>query len=289
MKLEDLQATIVMDYLDELDEFAMQALAELGEGVDFQASPITTISTVGGSSQIPSPSMHRRRRRIDTTYLLRLDHPLSEAWEIAAILQLPRVPQIELGIGESGESLARFCHLSQTNIHALGIWVAKNHPRKQLTKVRLGIAHKDPYQLPMLGLDPTLPHYRPSMSTTGTEKTTTEGEWPVYYFFYGTLVSSSRLSRLFDISSSELHRLREATLLDGQIRTWAGKYAALIDCPGGKAQGFVYQVESADQEDALRVYEGDDYEVVRANIVLEGRVIEGRTFRFSGIEDELGE
>lgn len=52
-------------------------------------------------------------------------------------------------------------------------------------------------------------------------------------------------------------------------------------------EGCVYPVVSVDQEDALRVYEGDSYEVLSASIVLEGREIGGRTFRFSGFEDEL--
>jgi hypothetical protein len=35
------------------------------------------------------------------------------------------------------------------------------------------------------------------------------------------------------------------------------------------------------------VYEGDSYEVVAARIVLEGKDVVGRTFRFAGFEDEL--
>jgi hypothetical protein len=46
---------------------------------------------------------------------------------------------------------------------------------------------------------------------------------------------------------------------------------------------------SVDQEDALRVYEGDAYEVVAARLIADGQEMVGRTFRFAGCEEELGE
>ena len=52
-------------------------------------------------------------------------------------------------------------------------------------------------------------------------------------------------------------------------------------------EGTAFLVVSVDQEDALRVYEGDSYEVVTARIMLEGKEVVGGTFRFAGFEDEL--
>jgi hypothetical protein len=114
-------------------------------------------------------------------------------------------------------------------------------------------------------------------------------EYPVFYFFYGTLASPERLSRLFDIPESQIPRLEQATLLDGRIRTWAGKYRALVDSPGARVAGCVFRVISVDQEGALRSYEGDNYEVLAARFVVCGREVEGRTFRFAGFEDDLTE
>ncbi|KAF2188331.1 hypothetical protein K469DRAFT_703839 [Zopfia rhizophila CBS 207.26] len=274
-----------MDYLDELDNSAIQALTELGGGIDFHLPSITPTATINNTSP-SSTRPARRRRRVQATYLLRLEHPLLAPRDVANILGLSRVPQLETGSGEDGE--ARFCRLSQSSIDALDSWTAKHYPRKMFTKIRLGIAHKDSLKLPILGRDPTLPHHRPSVPTSPVKKRIyPEYEYPVYYFFYGTLASPSRLSLLFGIPSSQLPRFEAAPLLDGQIRTWAGKYRALVDSPGGKVEGCVYPVMSVDQEDALRVYEGDSYEVVGARVVLEGREMEGRTFRFSGFEDEL--
>jgi hypothetical protein len=274
-----------MDYLDELDNSAIQALTELGGGIDFHLPSITAMATINNTSPSSTRPV-RRRRRVQATYLLRLEHPLLAPRDVANSLGLARVPQLETGSGEDGE--ARFCRLSQSSIDALDSWTAKQHPTKRFTKIRLGIAHKDPLELPIIGRDPTLPHHRPSAPTSHVEKSICpECEYPVYYFFYGTLASPSRLSRLFDIPPSELLRLEAASLLDGQIRTWAGKYRALVDSPGGEVEGCVYPVMSVDQEDVLRVYEGDSYEVTGARILLQGREIEGRTFRFSGFEDDL--
>jgi hypothetical protein len=83
--------------------------------------------------------------------------------------------------------------------------------------------------------------------------------------------------------------LQPATLLDGRIRTWAGKYRALVDDPGAKVNGFAYIITSADQADALRAYEGDNYEVVAAKLIMDGKEMMGRTFRFTGFDDELTE
>ena len=57
-------------------------------------------------------------------------------------------------------------------------------------------------------------------------------EFPVYYFFYGTLGEPTRLARLFHRAIECItQELSPATLLDGRLRTWAHKYRALVDSP----------------------------------------------------------
>jgi hypothetical protein len=53
--------------------------------------------------------------------------------------------------------------------------------------------------------------------------------------------------------------------------------------------GFAYLCESADQEATLRLYEGDNYEVVAAKLLIDAKEVLGRTFRFAGFDDELTE
>jgi hypothetical protein len=70
------------------------------------------------------------------------------------------------------------------------------------------------------------------------------------------------------------------------IKTWAGKYQALVDGPlhAGVA-GSAYEVASKENEDALRSYETDSYEVVRCTISMNGHSVQGCTFRFVGSLD----
>jgi hypothetical protein len=274
-----------MDYLDELDDSVIEALNELSGSID-APSTIPTAAT----NNIPPFSARQAqcRRRVQATYLVRLEHPFSSPQDLASIIGLSRVPQLETGSAEDGE--AHFCRLHQPDMERLESWTAEHYPKKKLTKIRLCIAHKDPLKLPILGRDPTLPHHRPSEHPLSANMSIRpKYEYPIYYFFYGTLASASRLSQLFGIPSCQLPRLEPATLLDGKSRVWAGKYRALVDSPGGEVEEYVYPVTSIDQEDALRVYEGDAYEVVSARVILKDREIDARAFRFSGVEEELAE
>ena len=46
--------------------------------------------------------------------------------------------------------------------------------------------------------------------------------------------------------------------------------------------GSAYQVSSKEHEDALRIYETENYEVVRCMIAMADEVVHGLTFRFVG-------
>jgi hypothetical protein len=266
-----------MDYL-ELDDAATQAFGELGGDIDLQYVP----SRPCGSTYTSAMSPKRPRRRVEATYLLRLGAPLSTPRDVSNALGLSRVPELENGIAEIGE--AHFCRLSQSTVDSLDAWAENQYPKQKFTKIRVGLAHKDTAELPLLGRDPTLPHHRP-ISVRLTERPLPE--FPVRYFFYGTLADTARLERILSVPASELPSLEPAVLLDGRTRTWAGKYKALVDEPGGVVDGFAFSCSSVDWEDALRAYEGDAYEVVAARLVVDGREIVGRTFRFAGFDDEL--
>ena len=267
-----------MDYL-ELDDSAIRALEEL-DG-DFNLHHILSTPSIPTSTTLRT----RVRRRVEASYLLRLKNPLPTPRDIANVLGLSRVPQLENGTTEDGE--ASFCRLSQSSINAFDPWVKKHYPLQKFTKIRIGVAHKDDGELPFLGRDVTLLHHRPHFPARLTKHAASE--YPIHYFFYGTLADTARLERLLGIPASKLLPLKPANLLDGRIRTWAGKYRALADGPGAIVNGFAYLCTSSDEEDALRVYEGDDYEVVAAKLIVDGKEMMGRTFRFAGLHDELTE
>ncbi|OGM47954.1 hypothetical protein ABOM_002663 [Aspergillus bombycis] len=134
---------------------------------------------------------------------------------------------------------------------------------------------------PCLGsdIDPTLPHHRAqSMDEIFLPA---QNQYPVWYFFYGTLADPEILAR--QTSRSELPVLRRATVKGGIIKMWGGKYKALIDGPSSAiVDGWTYEVNSGEEEEQLRYYETDQYEVVRCEIhILEsGVLVKGLTFRF---------
>jgi hypothetical protein len=265
-----------MEYLDDLDDFAIQALAEMGVTV---ATPVKYNDTESTAS---APGVRVRRPKIWPSNLLRLEHPLPTARDVANALKLPRVPKTESGLGEQGE--AQFCVLEQPDIDTLDTWISKNYPRQRWTKVRLSMAHKS-QTLPILGRDPTLPQNRPS--TVSNSSIVSDAGYPIWYFFYGTLSDKKRLSRLFEVPEWDVPDLEPAILKDGCIRMWADKYRALADCAGGNVEGFACLIQSKEEEEALRRYEGHTYEVVQARFMIKGREVYGRTFRFAGYEDEL--
>ena len=270
-----------MDYL-ELDDAATQAFEELGGDFDLPHIPSKPF---GSTNSFTTSPPNCPRRRVEASYLFRLQHPLSTPRDVANALGLSRVPRLESGTGEDGEE--SFCRLSQSGMKALDAWVEKNCPTQKFTKIRIGLAHKDTGVLPLLGRDPTLPQYRPDRPDIVAPTRKDGPDFPVHYFFYGTLADPERLERLFGVPASDLSPLQPAVLMDGRIRTWAGKYRALVDQPGAVVAGVAYDCASVDQEDALRVYEGDAYEVVAARLMVDGKETVGRTFRFAGFDDEL--
>ncbi|OSS51033.1 hypothetical protein B5807_04581 [Epicoccum nigrum] len=287
-----------MDYFDELDDSAIEAFADLGLATEYYVgshvgklsdAAIQALADVrlAGEESSSHPGVNTstanrsRRRRVQTNYLLRLDHPFTTPRDVAHQLGLSRVPEIEVGEGEDGSTC--FCHLDQSVIDAFDACsarTAKDHPGKKWTKVILNIAHKDT-ALPHLGRDETLPQHR--LCTSIPRK----AEYPVDYFFYGTLAAPDRLARLFGVEINEVTELRPAICLDDRIRIWAKKYRALVGCPGGEVQGHVFRIKSVEEEKALRAYDGDSDEVVDARVVIDGKVKGFRTFRYAGYEDEL--
>jgi hypothetical protein len=67
-----------------------------------------------------------------------------------------------------------------------------------------------------------------------------------------------------------------------------GLYRALVDgLAGDVVQGRVFVVQSEEQEELLRFYATEAYEVVECEITMEGRVVRGRTFRWAGGVEKL--
>lgn len=130
---------------------------------------------------------------------------------------------------------------------------------------------------PTLGLDSTMTQYRPS-SADDPSLLPSQTQYPVWYFFYGTLADPEVLNRLLGVKPE----YKAASVRGGTLHTWGGKYKALVDCPGRLVHGHAFLVQDQDQEEALRCYETDKYEVVRCEISMGDEDVRGLTFRFAG-------
>ncbi|KAG4263728.1 hypothetical protein FPRO06_03360 [Fusarium proliferatum] len=154
------------------------------------------------------------------------------------------------------------------------------HPGFKPTIIKDPYAQKDlsPTSLyPTLGIDTTLPQFRPGPAATPRPL---QNECPVWYFFYGTLTDPSFLSKLSGSNfQAEYHA---ATIRGGVLKTW-GRYYALVDelSHTNFVHGKALLVETREQEERLRAYETNAYEVIRCSIEMGlEEPMSGLTFRF---------
>lgn len=217
-------------------------------------------------------------------YIVRLDSPLDTPEILQEAASLTKIPALVNGVGELGQ--AQFCEIDGQTKRRLLSWLAKHHHGFQPTIVRLSKASKElstDTPAPMLGKEFALPQHRADHADF--KPLPSPDQYPVWYFFYGTLADPAVLSR--HLGLDETPSYVRASVTGGRVRTWAGKYKALVDAPGEVVFGGAFLVQTRADEDALRFYETDKYEVVRCRITTDTDVLDGLTFRFNGPERDL--
>lgn len=179
-----------------------------------------------------------------------------------------------------------FCRVDGHTKQSLESWLSQQKSPFKPLFVRVSKAKKDLAATsihPTLGIESTLPQHRLSPSRKSIPPTPLQDEFPVWYFFYGTLADSSVLTRLLSLSEAEHPSLVPATISRGIIRKWQHKYNALVDGTSTDyVHGSAYQVTTREREEALLLYETEKYEVVRCSLVMESGGVEGLTFRYTG-------
>jgi len=112
-----------------------------------------------------------------------------------------------------------------------------------------------------------------------------QDEYPVWYFFYGTLAYPVVLRGLLGKTPT----YQPAKVDGGILKTWGGKYKALVDAHPGHTtplEGYAFLIRDRGEEDILQCYETDKYEVVRCEMEVQGlSAVRGLTFRFIGEVD----
>ncbi|CAH0052271.1 unnamed protein product [Clonostachys solani] len=222
-------------------------------------------------------------------YLVKLEGSVPDAAALQRLAGLPILPEIKTGYGDTTELFAVVNGKDKEKLLA-NLPMGSSTTIISISRACKDLSRQSAY--PTLGLDTTLPQNRPSspIPTHQTPQPANE-DYPVWYFFYGTLADGDRLGRL--LGPNHPVSLTPAWTTGGRLGTWAGKYKALVDdFGGGKVHGHGFLVQDKEAEDALRYYETGAYEVVRCDIYLEtpegGNMIKGLTFRYIGgnLEEE---
>ncbi|KAI4180342.1 MAG: hypothetical protein L6R41_007288, partial [Letrouitia leprolyta] len=222
------------------------------------------------------------------TYVFKLGGPLQD-WATAGfsgkVMQGWSEPSEDDGVTFLKAPLAEatFVKVDGATKRAIEQWLATQPGCNYRPNfVRLSMARKDldnDSLYPTLGIDSTLPQYR-GLPGSGTVK---QNDYPVWFFFYGTLGYADllRLQDLLDLD--HLPEVQRAHIERARLESWGGKYKALLDGPlDAILEGIAYEVEYAEHEETLRCYETENYEVVRCTIIFEdGRRTGGLTFRFA--------
>ncbi|KAI0449351.1 hypothetical protein F5B21DRAFT_520335 [Xylaria acuta] len=213
------------------------------------------------------------------SYLLRLEGPINNLEALKLAAQLMEDPPVHYGTDDDGKPTI-FCKVDMAAKEDILAYLSKNELRFQLTFVPYSMAAKNlsaTSAYPTLGIDTLMPQFRPSFA--GDQVLAPfQSQYPVWYFFYGTLADSSVLGRILGVDPS----YEDASVQGGILKLWGGKYKALMDSPGEVVHGSAFLVQDRDQEEILRCYETENYEVVRCELKLGGQKVKGLTFRFVG-------
>ena len=139
---------------------------------------------------------------------------------------------------------------------------------------------------PTLGVpDANLPQFRLDNNHAALPA---QDEYPVMYFFYGTLCEPDVLISLLRLDEPPV--FYPANVTGGRLtKTPGGLYNALVHGRSDETvQGSAYMIKSRTEEDALCDYETEMYEVVRCFINFEEkgqiRTVPGLTFLYCGEE-----
>ncbi|KAJ9302894.1 hypothetical protein DTO271G3_268 [Paecilomyces variotii] len=126
-----------------------------------------------------------------------------------------------------------------------------------------------------------------SPSTAEPQHSDSDGFTEQYYFFYGTLMDTSTLRDVLQLSS--LPELRPAKIVGYNCKLW-GRYPALLES-GDEVHGMAYWVQSMTELERLIGYEGDLYARKRCLIRFndDKSQVLGSTFVWCGDEALLKE
>ncbi|KAI1354490.1 hypothetical protein F5Y01DRAFT_302496 [Xylaria sp. FL0043] len=213
------------------------------------------------------------------SYLIRLGGPIDSVKKVKLASQMKHDPPVYYGTDDD-DMPAIFYKIDVAGRDNILAYLSECESRFQPTFIPYSMAAKElstTSAYPSLGVDITMPQHRP-FSADIKSFVPSQNQYPVWYFFYGTLADPEVLGRLLGVEP----RYKDATVFGGALKTWGGKYKAMTDSPGAVVHGSAFLVRDQTQEEILRCYETGKYEVVRCEINTSDEKVKGLTFRVVG-------
>ncbi|KAI9669084.1 MAG: hypothetical protein M1831_000676 [Alyxoria varia] len=263
------------------------------EGYDREAYEHALSRKPTRSTPTTATAQHHTAQSQRMRYLFKLGGPVDTPEKVREVLGKEDTLLVRTGLNDNEDdpTTSQFCELRASEKDKVLDHLSKFQYTPTLVPLRVAAKDLSSRSIhPTLGLDSTLPQHRLSSAATTNIATPHQNEYPLWYFFYGTLIDTEKLYRL---CGSVTGPLIPASVGRGAIKTWAGRFKALLDAPDGEEDsrvvGAAYLVMSEEHEYTLRVNETDNYEVVRCEIRFEGsgEVKRGCTFRFCGPAEGL--
>ena len=226
------------------------------------------------------------------SFILKLEGPLSTAVKVQEAAGLTTLPTITMGTDAEDETReASFCYIDELERQAFMAWLSKENIIGFLSGNRTRLESWQDLSSfsihPTLSIDSTLPQYR--ATDPNTVFTPTQDQYPVWYFFYCSLIDAYVLSDRLSLFSMPV--FRQTSIAGGVIKPREGKYRVLVDGPATvPINGWAFHFVSREYEDGLRLRETEAYEVVRRSFTMKDKpddMVNGLVFRFAGSSQDI--
>ncbi|KAL2673784.1 hypothetical protein Neosp_012228 [[Neocosmospora] mangrovei] len=250
------------------------------EGFDREAYEYSCTAAARKSYHPSTLTQKQKQRLQSSTFLVKLEGPLQTVEAVAQAADMSSIQETIMALDSSDQS-SSFCKVNGLEKLAIEAFLSKFNIHSAFcpTFIQISVARKELSTdsiYPTLGIDSTMPQHR--LRDHDDSPQPTQSEYPILYFFYGTLAQSEVLSDL--LGTDPVYY--DAKIHGGVLGSW-GNYKALVDDPSQRnaVQGKAFEVTCEEDEEVLRLYETDAYEIVRCSIELDdGQVLDGLTFRW---------
>jgi len=272
------------NFLDELENMALNAVCTSDNSSEQAVQKWTALGYTRAEAETALVNINQTKKlgqrftssQLRQTIYMVLVYPLDTAAKVQEAAALDYVPEIKEGKSEETGKRIQMCHVGVRGRCAIEDWIAQQRLsssfRPFFINVNRAIKEFDVCgPCPRLGMgSATLPQSRPSSEEVFRPG---QDEYPVWYFFYGTLADPKDnchiLRQVLGLSPRDKVELRDAWIRGGKVKRW-GHYKALVDGEDmDVVKGKAYLVKTRWEEEDLMRYETSAYDVVRCRIFFE--------------------